>query len=160
MPLWQLLKRPLVAVRVGEEDKPAPVEVLDVADLGPALDKLRVRGLDVGDHHLQAAHAPRLALDDAPADRDRAGRPGRGVPDLRANPLLLSLMCILYRGEGSLPRNRAEVYEQCANLLFHRWDARRHIHQDLRVGHLLQPALQHLAWCCRRSRRSARKASW
>ena len=68
------------------------------------------------------------------------------VPDLRANPLLLSLMCILYRGEGSLPRNRAEVYEQCANLLFHRWDTRRHIHQDLRAGHLLRPALQHLAW--------------
>jgi hypothetical protein len=68
------------------------------------------------------------------------------VPDLRANPLLLSLMCILYRGEGSLPRNRAEVYEQCANLLFNRWDTRRHIHQDLRAGHLLQPALQHLAW--------------
>jgi len=68
------------------------------------------------------------------------------VPDLRANPLLLSLMCILYRGEGSLPRNRAEVYEQCANLLFRRWDARRRIHQDLRAGHLLEPALRHLAW--------------
>jgi len=39
------------------------------------------------------------------------------VPDLRSNPLLLSLMCILYRGKGSLPRNRAEVYGQCATLL-------------------------------------------
>jgi NACHT domain len=68
------------------------------------------------------------------------------VPDLRSNPLLLSLMCILYRGEGSLPRNRAEIYEQCANLLFRRWDARRRIHQDLRAGHLLEPALRHLAW--------------
>lgn len=68
------------------------------------------------------------------------------VPDLRTNPLLLSLMCILYRGEGSLPRNRAEVYEQCANLLFHRWDARRRIHQDLRAGHLIEPTLRHLAW--------------
>ena len=46
------------------------------------------------------------------------------VRDLRSNPLLLSLMCILYRGEGSLPRDRAGVYEQCANLLFRRWDAR------------------------------------
>ncbi len=55
-------------------------------------------------------------------------------------------MCILYRGEGSLPRNRAEIYEQCANLLFRRWDARRRIHQDLRAGHLLEPALRHLAW--------------
>jgi hypothetical protein len=67
------------------------------------------------------------------------------IPDLRANPLLLSLMCILYRGEGSLPRNRAEVYEQCAGLLFHRWDARRRIHQNLRAGHLIEPTIRHLA---------------
>ena len=68
------------------------------------------------------------------------------VPDLRANPLLLSLMCILYRGEGSLPRNRDEVYEQCATLLFRKWDARRRIHSELRAGHLLAPVLRHLAW--------------
>ena len=55
------------------------------------------------------------------------------VPDLRANPLMLALMCILYRGEGSLPRNRAEVYEQCANLLFRKWDARRRIYAELRA---------------------------
>src|SRR5580698_2000082 len=73
----QLLQRPLVAVRVGEEDEPAPVEVLDVADVGAAREELRVRGLDVRDNHLQAAHAPRRALDDAPADRDRAGRSWR-----------------------------------------------------------------------------------
>jgi hypothetical protein len=66
--------------------------------------------------------------------------------DLRANPLMLALMCILYRGEGSLPRNRTEVYEQCANLLFRKWDARRRIHLSLRAGHLLEPALRHLAW--------------
>ena len=68
------------------------------------------------------------------------------VPDLRANPLLLSLMCILYRGEGYLPRNRADVYEQCANLLFRKWDLRRRIHRELRAGHLIEPAIRHLAW--------------
>lgn len=68
------------------------------------------------------------------------------VPDLRSNPLLLSLMCILYRGKGSLPRSRAEVYEQCATLLFRNWDAHRRIHQDLRAGRFLEPALRHLAW--------------
>ena len=26
-----------------------------------------------------------------------------GAGDLRSNPLLLALMCILYRGEGSIP---------------------------------------------------------
>jgi NACHT domain len=68
------------------------------------------------------------------------------IPDLRANPLLLSLLCILYRGEGSLPRRRTEVYEQCAKLLFDKWDARRKIHQELRARHLIEPALRHLAW--------------
>jgi hypothetical protein len=69
-----------------------------------------------------------------------------GIPDLRVNPLLLSLLCILYRGEGSLPRKRSEVYEQCAKLLFDKWDARRRIHRDLRAGHLIEPTLQYLAW--------------
>jgi NACHT domain len=79
-------------------------------------------------------------------DADAFLAESEGIPDLRANPLLLSLMCILYRGAGSLPRNRAEIYEQCANLLLRRWDARRRIHQDLRAGHLVEPALRHLAW--------------
>ena len=68
------------------------------------------------------------------------------VPDLRTNPLMLALMCILYRGEGSLPHSRAEVYEQCASLLFRKWDARRRIHLELRAAHHLEPALRHLAW--------------
>lgn len=68
------------------------------------------------------------------------------VADLRSTPLMLSLMCILYRGEGFLPRNRAQVYEQCATLLHRRWDARRRIHMSLRAGHLVEPSLRHLAW--------------
>jgi predicted NACHT family NTPase len=60
------------------------------------------------------------------------------VPDLRSNPLLLSLMCILYRGAGSLPRNRAEIYEERAELLLRKWDARRRIHCDLRADCLVR----------------------
>ncbi|MEU5543562.1 NACHT domain-containing protein [Streptomyces sioyaensis] len=67
------------------------------------------------------------------------------VSDLRSNPLMLALMCILYRGEGSIPRNRPEVYEQCANLLFRKWDARRRIHTELRARPHVEPALRHLA---------------
>ena len=68
------------------------------------------------------------------------------VPDLRSNPLMLALLCILYRGAGSLPRNRAGVYEQCATMLYRRWDTRRRIHQDLRASDLIEPTLRHLAW--------------
>jgi hypothetical protein len=81
-----------------------------------------------------------------PGDADAFLSESESVPDLRSNPLLLSLMCILYRGEGSLPRNRAEVYEQCAKLLFKRWDAHRHIHQELRASRYVEAILRHLAW--------------
>jgi hypothetical protein len=84
--------------------------------------------------------------DARPNDADTFMAESASVRDLRSNPLLLSLMCILYRGEGSLPRNRAEVYEQCADLLFRRWDARRHLDQELQAGHLVEPALRNLAW--------------
>lgn len=68
------------------------------------------------------------------------------VPDLRSNPLILALMCLLYRGEGSLPHSRAGVYEQCANLLFRRWDSWRRIRVEMRAASFLYPLLRHLAW--------------
>ena len=58
---------------------------------------------------------------------------------------MLALLCIIYRGEGSLPRDRPTVYERCSNLLFRTWDASRTINVDLRARDLIEPALQHLA---------------
>jgi hypothetical protein len=51
------------------------------------------------------------------------------VSDLKSNPLLLSLLCVLYRERGSIPRRRRDIYAQCADLLFHTWDSHRHITQ-------------------------------
>lgn len=68
------------------------------------------------------------------------------LPDLRANPLMLALMCVLYRGEGSMPRNRPDVYAQCTALLFRKWDARRHIDIQLRARSQAAPAIRHLAY--------------
>lgn len=51
------------------------------------------------------------------------------VEDLRANPLLLSLLCMLYKESGAIPSNRRGIYHQCASLLFHKWDAHRQINQ-------------------------------
>jgi NACHT domain len=68
------------------------------------------------------------------------------LPDLRANPLMLALMCVLYRGEGSMPRNRPDVYAQCTALLFRKWDARRHIDIQLRARSQAEPAIRHLAY--------------
>lgn len=68
------------------------------------------------------------------------------VTDLRRNPLMLALMCILYRGEGSMPRNRSEIYEKCTRLLFEKWDAMRKIQVDLRARSLVEQALRYLAY--------------
>ena len=80
-----------------------------------------------------------------PSDAETFLTESMGIPDIRSNPLILALLCILYRGAGSLPRNRTEVYEQCTNLLFRKWDARRKIHQELRAGHLLEAMLRHFS---------------
>ena len=68
------------------------------------------------------------------------------VPDLRANPLLLSLMCILYRGAGSLPSDRAGVYSKCAELLLRKWDEQRDLYRKVQAEHLIEPAIRFLAW--------------
>lgn len=62
------------------------------------------------------------------------------IEEIRSNPLMLSLLCTLYRVRGYIPMNRYDVYKECANLLFHGWDALRHIPQPMdhkRYGHNL-----------------------
>lgn len=73
-------------------------------------------------------------------------RESESVSDLTSTPLLLALMCIIYRGERSLPKNRPLVYERCANMLFEKWDSRRGIHADLLAGQSIDPAMKHLAF--------------
>lgn len=54
----------------------------------------------------------------------------QSVPDLSRNPLMLSLLCSLYRAQGHIPTNRLTVYRKCAELLFWRWDRQRQIMQN------------------------------
>jgi hypothetical protein len=67
------------------------------------------------------------------------------VPDLRGNPLMLSLLCILYRARGYIPRNRRQVYAQCADLLFNRWDSSRRIEQPYDHEHYGEELMQEIA---------------
>lgn len=68
------------------------------------------------------------------------------VSDLRANPLMLALMCSIYRGEGYIPRNRPDVYEKCALMLFDRWDKGRGIRVNLPFESHINPAMKFLAF--------------
>ncbi|HZM83401.1 MAG TPA: NACHT domain-containing protein [Candidatus Limnocylindrales bacterium] len=71
-------------------------------------------------------------LDDGTAPHERAGlceaflRDSATIHELRSNPMLLALLCAMYRTERYIPGNRAEVYERCAVTLFEflrRWAA-------------------------------------
>lgn len=67
------------------------------------------------------------------------------IPDLRSNPLMLSLICTLYRARGHVPRNRRQVYFECADLLFNRWDPMRQIDQPIDQVQHGQDLMQEIA---------------
>ncbi|GEM_PF-1239302 len=50
----------------------------------------------------------------------RAIEESAAISQLAGNPLLLTMMAILNRTQD-LPRDRAELYEQCSRLLLHQW---------------------------------------
>jgi hypothetical protein len=71
------------------------------------------------------------------------------VSDIRENPLMLALMCNIYRGENYIPRNRPDVYEKCAVMLFDRWDKSRGIRATENVEELeahIRPLMMYLAF--------------
>jgi hypothetical protein len=67
------------------------------------------------------------------------------IPDLRENPLMLSLLCGLYRHQRSIPSNRPELYEKCSTLLFDTWDRRRRLRPRFEFDAHVKLAIQHLA---------------
>ena len=42
--------------------------------------------------------------------------------ELASNPLILSLICLVYKQEQNLPRGRAALYEECLKVLLGHWD--------------------------------------
>jgi hypothetical protein len=68
------------------------------------------------------------------------------VPDLRSNPLMLSLLCGIYSIDGYIPKNRPEVYEKCATLLFERWDKDRGVVVPLPFDAHVRSAMYGLAF--------------
>jgi NACHT domain len=69
------------------------------------------------------------------ADRNKKAvaflKESNAVPDLCANPLMLALLCNIYRGENYIPKNRPDVYEKCALMLFEKWDKSRNINVQI-----------------------------
>lgn len=66
------------------------------------------------------------------------------------NPLLLTLLCLIFEEESKLIENRAELYEKGIDLLLERWDTKRDIQRDEIYKHLStkrkEDLLSHIAW--------------
>lgn len=70
----------------------------------------------------------------------------QGVQDLRSNPLMLALMCNIYKGENYIPQNRPDLYEKCSKMLFERWDRGRNIRVPLPFEAHISPTMKYLAY--------------
>ena len=127
--------------RVGYEEAPLPSDVFAVFHLD-----------DFDEPRITEYVEKWFALDETLDlhERQRFGsallRESADIADLRSNPLMLSLLCALYRGEQHIPRNRADVYERCATLLFEQWDGHRGIKYEVPFRDHLRPALMHLGF--------------
>ncbi|MDJ0800888.1 MAG: NACHT domain-containing protein [Calothrix sp. MO_167.B12] len=70
------------------------------------------------------------------------------VVDLCSNPLMLGLMCNIYRGEKYIPKNRPDVYDKCADMMFEKWDRSRGISIPFieNIQSKIRPLMRYLAY--------------
>ena len=69
----------------------------------------------------------------------------RHAKDLRLNPLMLSLLCVIYKTEGYIPENRPEIYEKCSDLLLLRWDRVKRIPSPVAYGPIERNLVEQIA---------------
>jgi predicted NACHT family NTPase len=53
-----------------------------------------------------------------------------GLQELATNPLLLTLLCLVFEEGGRFPANRAELYKEGLDVLLKKWDAKRNIRRE------------------------------
>jgi predicted NACHT family NTPase len=52
------------------------------------------------------------------------------IRELATNPLLLTLLCLVFEDSGSFPTNRAELYHNGVDVLLKKWDVKRNIERE------------------------------
>jgi predicted NACHT family NTPase len=52
------------------------------------------------------------------------------LQELATNPLLLTLLCLVFEESGQFPVNRAELYKEGLDVLLKKWDAKRNIKRE------------------------------
>ena len=114
----------------------------DGVPLGSSFTEFHVRPLDddqigrfVRDWYTAAYrkldHAPELAESRAAAllsVLQRQAYQTNRIRELCTNPLLLTILCIVYHDDQTLPDNRSELYEHCVRVLLQHW--RRDVYES------------------------------
>jgi predicted NACHT family NTPase len=54
--------------------------------------------------------------------------------EFSTNPLLLTLLCILFDESGDFPASRSEIYEEGLDIVLRQWDAERSIEREISDG--------------------------
>ena len=54
----------------------------------------------------------------------------QATKELARNPLLLTLLCMVYDNTQNFPRNRADLYEKALNIFLEEWMAEKRVRQD------------------------------
>jgi NACHT domain len=73
----------------------------------------------------------------------------KGIRELASNPLLLTLLCLVYQERNEFDGTRADLYKQGIDVLLFRWDSRRDIERDFPAGvskAVLEPLLAEIAY--------------
>ncbi|MBD2667466.1 NACHT domain family [Richelia sinica FACHB-800] len=52
------------------------------------------------------------------------------IYELATNPLLLTLLCLVFGENNDFPANRSELYKEGVDILLKKWDAKRNIERD------------------------------
>ncbi len=71
----------------------------------------------------------------------------RAIQDLATTPLMLNLICLVFRDTEDLPTLRSQLYEYGINILLEDWDRHRDVHRDvlpyeLKKVHILELLLR------------------
>jgi formylglycine-generating enzyme required for sulfatase activity len=68
------------------------------------------------------------------------------IRELSGNPLLLTILCIVYHEEKKLPANRAELYNHCVRVLLELWRKELYQPENLYDASAAQSVLSRIAW--------------
>ncbi|HEY9295814.1 MAG TPA: NACHT domain-containing protein, partial [Phormidium sp.] len=57
-------------------------------------------------------------------------RENQSIRELASNPLLLTLLCLVFEESAEFPSNRSELYKEGLDVMLKKWDAKRNIERE------------------------------